>query len=572
MARRISLADSRVEPVVNQGTRPAWRADAGRLRWLLLGTLGVAASACGGKTEDGTSGGLERLGNAGRGGQPIEPQPDGRESEGPDPVPGTVLGPVPPSQVNLATLACAAPVVSLGGGWERCSNGIVHRPVIGECSSPLPRSRSLPLNPAFAPPAADAGLDAPAACLEAGQCCQQDSDCTASPHGYCENDFSDGRIPVNYCQYGCVADSECGVGEVCLCGDPVGACVPSPCTSDADCNGLACTTYEAFPGCGGIAISCQTPEDTCGSDADCSATIEGGKCSDNFRQQDHRSCTAATCTIGRPYLIDGRERLAPSVERDDWYRAPEGDARLAQRALDESDDAVRAAVSQGWLEQALMEHASVAAFARFALQLAALGAPPELLDGAASAMRDEIRHARACFELARRHGDREVGPGPLPLAGALDASSPEEIVVATILEGCIGETVAALEAAEALAACEDPSARAALAEIERDETEHARLAWRFVCWALERGPGSLRAAAARTFEAEIAAASVAPEPMAPSVLDAALLRHGLVPAGLRAALRRRVIEQVVEPCQRALLDGLPPLARAPLAAPVATRA
>jgi hypothetical protein len=332
----------------------------------------------------------------------------------------------------------------------------------------------------------------------------------------------------------------------------VGTCVTARCTSDADCGGLACTTYNDSPGCNGTSVSCQTPADTCATDAQCGS---GQYCSDNYGQSSSRSCMGPSCDIGRPFLIDGRQRLAAASERDDWYTL-DGVGEAGDGVASDGvtlDAGGRAAVRDGWLAQALMEHASVAAFARFALQLAALGAPPELLDGAASAMHDEIRHARACFELARRFGDRDLGPGPLSIGGALDGSSLEEIVVATILEGCIGETVAALEAAEARACCVDPSVRAVLAEIERDESQHARLAWSFVAWALGHAASSVRERARRTFEVELASSGAA---VAPAQHDAALLRHGLMPASLRSELRERVLREVVEPCQRALFERL----------------
>lgn len=550
-ARRAAPAPVELQALSH--ARPAWQVDVARFRWLLLGALGVAAGACGGQTGDAPSGDLgPGLRSSGRGGDAAAPS-------------GT---PSPDDPVTLdSRLACAQPVEDLGGDWERCSNGIVHRLAVGECRSPLPRPRPAPsrpegdgANPAEEP-SADAGA-APAdpSCWETGACCDEDSDCTARPHGYCTlNPVIEGSPVSPFCIYGCVADSECESGQVCLCGDPVGTCVSARCSSDADCGGLACTTYNDSPGCNTTSVSCQTAADTCATDAQCGTDQY---CSDNYRQDASRSCMGPSCDIGRPFLIDGCERLAPASERDDWYTpngVGEDGTNLREGAASDGvpDDAeARAAVGEGWLGQALMEHASVAAFARFALQLASLGAPPELLDGAASAMRDEIRHARACFELARRFGDRDLGPGALSICGALDASSLEDIVVAAILEGCIGETVAAIEAAEARACCVDPSASDVLAEIERDESAHARLAWSFVSWALGRAPANVRDRARRTFEVELASLS---EVVAPARHDLALLRHGLMPASRRGALRERVLREVVDPCQRALFAGLTPL-------------
>jgi hypothetical protein len=251
--------------------------------------------------------------------------------------------------------------------------------------------------------------------------------------------------------------------------------------------------------------------------------------------------------IGRPFLCDGQARLASAEQRADWCAAlPD-----AAPALDLiTNEKLRGTIASGWLQRALMEHASVAAFARFSLQLLGLGAPAELVNAAARAQADEIGHAQDCFALARRHGAGDLGPGPLPLAGALAETNLRSIVLGTIAEGCIGETLAALEAAEACAHCTDPVARAVLERIAEDETRHAQLAWRFVAWALETGhPGLLvdvRAAFGRELGSPLPAASS-------SDLDRGLLQHGLMSDTLRSWLRMRVLREVIAPCADALL-------------------
>jgi hypothetical protein len=268
----------------------------------------------------------------------------------------------------------------------------------------------------------------------------------------------------------------------------------------------------------------------------------------------------ATCVIGRPFLIDGEARVAARVERADWYLADPA----RSRASDDLRPELRAALLAGWTAQALMEHASVAAFARFALQLASLGAPPELLNRTATAMLDEIRHARSCFGLARRYSESELGPGPLPVAGALEASDMGSVVTACILEGCIGETVAAIEAAEALAHCEDAEASAVLQQIVAEETQHAELAWQFLVWALRAGPAELRAQAAAVFRAELERPAA---PVVPGELDQRLLRHGLLSSALRQELRARVLRDVIAPSVDALFGPSAALRRAPTRCP-----
>lgn len=532
-----------------------WRADIEPWRWLILGSLGALASHCGGRagTDDdsdfpfvgGSGGGIAPGGSGGSGGVA---RGGAGGSGGSIPNGGSGGTHVEPFD------GCLQPATSLGGGWERCANGMIHRPERSAC----PIASTPPIS------AADAGVDAGAATSsDAGSAsssapyfgCRSNGDCTERPYGQCKT--SPGAYGA-YCDYGCARDSECPQGFACLCGDPAGQCVPADCAVDGECGGGLCVNYIQSPGCGGQAFRCQSPLDECGSDNDCPG---GTFCSITGASPDEgRKCIPATCVIGRPFLVDGETRVAPCVTRCDWYSASPERARAAE----ELDPELRAALLEGWTAQALMEHASVAAFARFALQLTSLGAPPELLARTATAMLDEIRHARACFELARRFSDRELGPGPLPVAGALEASDWGAILTDCILEGCIGETVAAIEAAEALSHCEDAAASQVLEQIVSEESQHAELAWQFLAWSLREGPAGLREQAAAVFRAELERPAV---PVLESERDQRLLRHGLLSSGLRQALRARVLRAVIAPSVEALFEPAPAATRAPTRTP-----
>jgi hypothetical protein len=534
-------------PLAPQHAGFEWRAALGPWRWLILGTLGVAPSACGGRAdqqgpsvdEQGGSAGAAThstlSGVAGSRGTALGGSGSGASggaggssvtTGGAGGIGGT--GPVGP--------ACQNPR-ALGGGWWECANGMIHRTERNVCPSSLPRPGLA--GGAVAQPDAGAGGGAG---VNAGDC-RQDSDCTEAPHGYCEldSDFPGGMYQA-YCQYGCVDDSECSTGFVCLCGEVAGTCAEASCQSDSDCAGALCTDYVANPGCGGVAFACQTASDSCFLESDCSSGLSCGLAG-NLGPQ--RQCVGQTCSIGRPFLVQGEARLAPSVARSDWY----GELPAALAAA--LDPALCAEIARSWTEQALMEHASVAAFARFSLQLLSLGAPPGLLLGAAQAMQDEVQHAQACFALARRYSDAELGPGCLPIENALEHQDLRSVVLGTIIEGCIGETVAALEAAEALAHCEDGAACAVLARIAAEETRHAQLAWQFVAWALQVGPPDLVQHVRLAF-ADAASNSVG-SPAVGSDPERELARHGLLALPLRQALRQRVLSDVVAPCAEALL-------------------
>lgn len=415
-----------------------------------------------------------------------------------------------------------APVVVAGkdAGYASCTGQWQHRPSITTCPSELPRSGttcSLVGQGGFGPE-----LD-----------CTQDSDCADKPNGYCGD--GGGDVWGCYCNYGCVQDSDCGQDQICLCGSPVGHCVSATCKSDADCGDGLCATYTSEPGCGGTAFACQSPKDECTGDGDCP---QGQQCT---LSGDHRICQSPQCAIGRPFLVSGEERLASLVARGDW-----GAVGLAP-SLGGLGEAEREALAARWAEVGLMEHASVAAFARFVLQLLSLGAPPDLVKGAQAAMVDETRHAEVCFALARAYAGAPIGPGPLSIDRAMESSDARSILVTAIHEGCVGETVAAIEAAETAARAQDPAVREALTAIAADETRHAELAWRYVRWAIGQNP-DLAEAAREAFERALAGGAR----QADAGDEGALIAHGVAGEGLRREIRRKALEGVVGPCARAL--------------------
>lgn len=142
-----------------------------------------------------------------------------------------------------------------------------------------------------------------------------------------------------------------------------------------------------------------------------------------------------------------------------------------------------------WVEAGLAEHASVAAFSRFVLQLLRLAAPPELLRSAIRAMDDEVEHARLCFGVAKYLSGESAGPGPLDVRGALDFTDGiASIIDAVIVEGCLSETISARHAAVAAIRVQDPAIRSVLERIADDEARHSELSWRFLTWVLTAHP------------------------------------------------------------------------------------
>jgi hypothetical protein len=252
---------------------------------------------------------------------------------------------------------------------------------------------------------------------------------------------------------------------------------------------------------------------------------------------------------GRPLVLDGGVRTAVLEEGSRGWAA-ELEACFA--ADDDALDGVaRAALARAWQANGLFEHASVASFARVALELMAAGAPAELVAASHAAALDEVRHAKLCFALADRFRGQARGPGKLDLGASLPLRSElADLAASATREGCIGETVAALLADEQRRRATDPEVRRVLDIIAADEARHAELAWRTVAWALSAGGDEVRRAVAQVFAEAEAGQNL---PRLETCPDAGLEGCGVLADWRARDLVRRAVREVVLPCARALL-------------------
>jgi hypothetical protein len=262
--------------------------------------------------------------------------------------------------------------------------------------------------------------------------------------------------------------------------------------------------------------------------------------------------TETFCGIGRPFMIDGQAKIA-IVARSETQWIQRG---IAPECAD-LGDRERALLADAWMRDALLEHASVAAFARFALELLAHGAPPELVAGAHRAALDEIEHAGLCFALASAFAGEPLSPARFDAAATASmARDLAALAVSAFEEGCVGETIASLVAAEQLELASDPTTRSVLAKIADDEARHAELAWRTVAWAIRMGgpevSSAIRGSTAK-LEARASRATTHDTYRRPS-----LERYGWLAPESRAAIFGRRLCDVVLPCAAAMLDGAAP--------------
>lgn len=300
---------------------------------------------------------------------------------------------------------------------------------------------------------------------------------------------------------------------------------------------------DAGPPDGGYIMFTECPDPSMARDGCCNSgvagpEIEGDLCCYYF-------CDGPCC--GRAFTIDGHARVADTTERADWC------AEWSVQTND-IDDVTRGALADAWRADAQMEHASVASFARFTLELLALGAPADLVAASQSASLDEVEHARLCFALASRFSGQAHGPGPLDMAGALRGTSLAECAGFAVIEGCIGETIAALTARAQLDVAKDEDARRALLRIAEDEEAHAALAWRFVAWALSAGGAPVRAAVAQAFDEGMRKARAHRNAEVVGIDEVAWRHFGRLTAAEMDRVTADALEEAIAPNVRLLLE------------------
>lgn len=239
------------------------------------------------------------------------------------------------------------------------------------------------------------------------------------------------------------------------------------------------------------------------------------------------------CPGGRPFVVDGQARLP----------------QLVAEPIAADASALSAALAQSWAQDGLAEYASIASFARLTLQLMAFGAPARLIEASQQASLDEQRHARLCFAESARHSGRRVEPGSLDIGRACDSLDFESFMLLNLVEGCVGETLAALHVAEQARLAASPALARTLTEISEDETRHAELAFEILRFGLTVDRPATLAALRRVlemrFEDRVAACD-------DGVSDATWEAHGRLSAQTRRRIHKEGWNLVLAP----LLQGL----------------
>jgi len=248
------------------------------------------------------------------------------------------------------------------------------------------------------------------------------------------------------------------------------------------------------------------------------------------------------CIIGRPLRVDGRYVL-PGVAKE----PRRGGARRGRL-----DASTRAALASAWQDDARGECASIPAFMALARDLAAVGAPGDLVGRALVAAADEVRHTETCASIAGDLLAMNLAPDLLPAPRPSGLDRMREITrlcVESWEDGCLGEGAAAERARRQARGSKDPGVGSALSMIARDEAEHAELGWRVMQWCLSEGGRPVREALA---EAMAASAEGPAREKTPEAEPMAWRAHGrLVQGEIDAAweqnlgLARRTAERML---------------------------
>jgi hypothetical protein len=148
--------------------------------------------------------------------------------------------------------------------------------------------------------------------------------------------------------------------------------------------------------------------------------------------------------------------------------------------IDALDGPGRERIGREWLRRAEVELTAATVSAQIAHGLLLDHATDDVLELAARAVHDEVRHSRICHAVAERYLGR-IAPAPRsrPVEEFAFGDCPPALcrLLGLVLHSCVNETTSTICLTEGLHAALSPTARAATHELLRDDMRHARLGW-----------------------------------------------------------------------------------------------
>lgn len=210
-------------------------------------------------------------------------------------------------------------------------------------------------------------------------------------------------------------------------------------------------------------------------------------------------------------------------------------------------DAAGALIAQVWAVRHGVETGASLRFAALSQGMRAAGAPATLVELAARASADEVRHAAHCADILRSR-QAEVPPPETRLLffGPRDLGPEQRLTYEVVAQSCISETESMATLVTLLDAASDDHLKNVLQELARDEVQHARLGWAYLAWATHRLDLSFLSA----FLPAMATAATGEDLFQPGPAEAddpALLRSGVVPKRDRRRIYLETLHSVVIP-------------------------
>jgi len=204
-------------------------------------------------------------------------------------------------------------------------------------------------------------------------------------------------------------------------------------------------------------------------------------------------------------------------------------------------------IAQVWAVRHGVETGASLRFAALSQGMRAAGAPASLVELAAKASEDEVRHAAHCADILRSR-QAEVPPPETRLLffGPRDLGPEQRLAYEVVAQSCISETESMATLVTLLDAARDAHLKTVLQELARDEVQHARLGWAYLAWAKNRVDLSFLVPFLPTMVANATGDDLF-QPGSPEADDPALLLGGVVPKRERRRIYLETLDSVVIP-------------------------
>jgi hypothetical protein len=219
------------------------------------------------------------------------------------------------------------------------------------------------------------------------------------------------------------------------------------------------------------------------------------------------------------------------------------------------------AVRHEWLRRVQAEYGSACITQELVLWLLQIGASPDLIEDGLTIVRDELAHADLSMQTYRAAGGTGspvLDRAALSLPRTPDAPLEHDVTRACVDVFCLGETIAVPLFKNLREGCTEPTARAVMTRVLRDEVRHRDFGWTLLPWLLELPCGpDLRAIVSRELPAwfaRIHAAYGSTDGLIPDegAMDERCASWGLMPVARYA----RVVEETFEREWRPRFDPL----------------